>query len=318
MPADAQFEGLDRNAPLGVQYQQMNALKDPDPRFAARRLRNMFTSAPDHVVEDALNWYHQAHETAFRGARDMGISIHQASGIMAALSPGSEYSGTNVPAFHELGALRDTPGAMDIIRDSAYGQGTPDPEGKHRSLEAKEVLGRVAPSLAKASDAFILKGDRIASGTPWEEVMPHDQSPKTYSFASNIEHPDRDGLVTVDGRHADILVDAMRPWEEGKRVDIEGKKVTGKQDPYYGATPYRGIGGRRAVSGLPPKRYRDFEAVTQRVAHELGVLPHQLQAAVWVHGKGLETGYDPSRSSGDRRTLQSYMSRNQAFLEGRL
>ena len=304
---------------LGQQFVAMNALKDPNPRWAARRLRNLFRDAPDHVVSDALTWYDQAHETAARGARQMGLSTHQGAGIMAAISPGSEYSGTNVPAFHELGVLRDTHGLMDIVRDSAVGIGTKSPEGGHRSLEADEVLQKYAPHLRATSDAAIMKADRIASGERWEDVLPRDSAPKTHSFATNIEHPDRDSYVTVDGRHSDILVDRMRPWREGQPVDINGQKVDSKYDPnYFGKTPYRGIGGREAKSGLPPKRYRDMEEVTQRVAHSLGILPHQLQAAVWVHAKGLETGYNHDRDQGDTRILQSYQSRNQAFSEGRL
>ena len=83
----------------------------------------------------------------------------------------------------------------------------------------------------------------------------------------------------------------------------------------------RGIGSANLIRG-GRTRYEDYAdhttAAAQQIsrAHGTTLLPHQLQAVVWEHGKMLERGYDPARTKGDIRTGQSYQRRLQEFSQG--
>ena len=277
------------NKNLGVQFSEIN--RDPTRRTVVRRLRNIYEATPDELRESGLNWYADVHDAARKSAKEHGRSVRQAAGVVAAVSPNMDWDSNNIHAFSEMASL--SPKDLHIIRESAA-------TGK-RTDAAREVLAsRTTPdrlmSIATAPDANILKAHRIWNeGVDPEEVLRRQGAPKTNSFFRNILSPHVSGDVTVDGRHADLIADAMRPWS--------------------GKGSGRGISSAETKTGKVT-RYEEYEEHTRALAKHLGILPHQLQAAVWVGAKPIERGFDPQRKQGDARTGQSYQRRLKEFQSG--
>jgi hypothetical protein len=178
---------------------------------------------------------------------------------------------------------------------------------KKRPQEVKDMLAEHAPGMSAAPTKAILKARDIMHGASYHDVLDPRGAPKTHAFATNIERPHERGLVTIDGRQADIVVDAMRPW--GSPKNKEGKYAEGTP------RPNRGISSAMLKTGKET-RYEKYQGIHQSVADSLGILPHQLQAVSWEYGKQVERGFDPSRSKGDARQGQSYQHRINEFRAG--
>lgn len=257
------------------QFDRINI--DPSPRTIVRRLSNIYHAAPSDVRDAGMNWYGNVHDAAQKAAQLAGRSTRQAAGVAAAVSPNMNWETNNIDAFHEIDQLKPEHWAM--IHASAA-------QGQKRSPEVTSMLRETAPSLAPATDNAILKAHRIwHGGEDPEAVLDRRKAPKTNTFFRNINEPHVDHGATVDGRHADLVVDAMRPWTMSRNIQS--------------AETVRG--GRT--------RYERYSDATSHAARREGVLPHQLQAVDWEMGKLLERNFDPTRKQGDARRGQSYQHR---------
>lgn len=252
----------------------------------ARRLANMGMALPDHLVEEGRQWYPKVHEASakFIGAETAEghkvTNIHQAAGVVAAVSPSMDFEGNNIKALGELQGM--TKEHWDILRHS-----TDQPE---RTEEARSMLREVAPSMSVQGDRNLLKAQRIMAGEQWHDVLPIQTAPKTHHFALNIAEPGRDTGVTVDGRHHDIITNRMRSWTDYNR----------------------GISSAATSSGKPT-RYEVMEDITRAAGRSAGrrddrfagILPHDMQAVLWVGGKWLERGGGVTKQ-GPKREGQRY------------
>ena len=262
--------------------------KDPDPRVAATRVRNVALLAknqfPD-IYNEGKSWYENVNAAAAKGAAGMsGRTTKHAAGVISAVSPNMDWDRNNIDAFDELSSLSGK--QWSAIRKSARTEGG-------RTDEAKSALSGL--SVSSATDAGLIKAHRIwHGGEDFEDVLSRQTSPKTNSFAHNIWKPHESGHVTADGRHSDIIVDSMRPWELGSRGISSAALKTGKQT-----------------------RYEDYEHATRIAAKSLNLLPHEAQAIAWEMGKRVERNFNPDRKQGDARRGQSYSGRMDEFSQGR-
>lgn len=271
-------------AAVGKQFESINI--DPTRRTAVRRLRNIYEATPDEIRDAGMSWYSNVHDAAMKAARGAGRSTRQAAGVVAAVSPNMDWERSNINAFDEIAEIR--PEHWDTIRQSA--------RSGRRTQEAKDVLKGM--SLAKAPDTSLLKAHAIWNeGADPESVLSRQTAPKTNSFFRNINEPHQYGDVTVDGRHSDLIVDAMRPWS--------------------GTGSSRGISSAALKSGRTT-RYEEYEQHTRSAARHYGILPHQFQAVVWEAAKPIERGFNPDRTKGDARVGQSYQRRMNEFRRGSL
>lgn len=271
-------------------HRQINATIDRDPnrRTAIRRVRNIFDATPDEVRQAGEHWYDNVHEAAAKAANvTPGRTVKHAAGLVAAVSPNMDWEKNNINAFDEVSSLSGRQWQA-ISRSVAAG---------HRTDEAREALRGM--SISTAPDSNLLKAHRIWDlGEDFEDVLPRNGAPKTNSFAHNIWQPHVAGPVTIDGRQADITVDAMRPWAMGRGIYSAALK-TGKQTRY--------------------EAYEDHvRGATDAINRSSGthLLPHQVQAVVWEGAKPIERGFDPNRKKADARTGQSYQRRLSAFQAG--
>lgn len=263
------------------QFEQVNI--DPAPRTMVRRLSNVFENTPDDIRDRGMTWYGNVHDAAQQAARDAGKTTRQAAGVVAAVSPQMDWDNHNISAFDEISQL--TPEHWAMIHGSA--------QGPRRSDDVRGMLREVAPSLSRASDRDLLKANRIWNeGVDPEAVLFRGQAPKTNTFFRNINAPHEDNGATVDGRHADLIVDSMRPWTQARNIQS--------------ADLVRG--GR--------SRYERYSDATATAARRFGVLPHELQAVDWEMGKAIERNFDPARKRGDQREGQSYQRRLRSFVDG--
>ena len=99
------------------------------------------------------------------------------------------------------------------------------------------------------------------------EVLSPRTGPKTWAFFWNIYAPGLRDHVTVDGRHADVIANRMRPWQANRGIEVGG----------------------------PGTRYESYEFVTEDVARHLRKLSRfsaitavQVQAVLWCEGRRIE------------------------------
>jgi hypothetical protein len=271
--------------------------KDPSRATVVRRLRNVYESTPENLREEGMNWYGSVHEAASKAARAANRSTRQASGVVAAVSPNMDWERNNINAFDEISSLK--PEHWDAIQKSDSQPQVRNAQGKMvkapRTQQVREILSGM--SLSSSPDSNLIKAHKIWNlGEDPEAVLPRRSAPKTNSFFRNINAPHVGGDVTVDGRHADLIADAMRPWS--------------------GEGAGRGIQSAALPSGKRT-RYEDYEEHTRSLAKNVGILPHELQAVVWTGAKPIERGFDSARAQGDARTGQSYQRRLREFHAGR-
>lgn len=264
------------------QFDPNSVNKDPSMPTMVRRLRNIYEATPDEVREAGMNWYGSVHDAVQKAVAGTGRSVLHGAGVVAAVSPNMDWERNNINAFDELSSLSGR--QWNAVRRSA---GTPGV----RTDEASDALRGL--SISSSNDRNLMKAHRIwVAGEDPEAVLPRKTAPKTNSFMHNIASPQVAGYVTSDGRHSDILADAMRPWEYD-----------------------RGISTAQSKRGAPT-RYERYSDATSAAARGAGILPHEMQAIVWEQGKRIERGFDPARKKGDVRAGQSYQKRQKSFLQG--
>ena len=276
-------------ADLSKQFDQINI--DPSHRTMVRRLRNIYEATPDEIREAGHHWYGNVHDAAQKAARENGRTTRQAAGVVAAVSPNMDWERNNIHAFHEINQL--TPEHWDAIQRSNNQPRVVKADGTttkaRRTDEVKEILRGM--SISTSPDSNLLKAHRIWNGgEDPENVLVRQTAPKTNTFFRNINGPHEDNGGTVDGRHADLIVDAMRPWSGGRGIQ-SASLPTGRET-----------------------RYDRYSNATSAASRHYNILPHQFQAVDWEMGKLLERNNDPSRSQGDARTGQSYSGRLKEFM----
>ena len=255
--------------------------RDPSTRMQTQRLRNVYNASPEEVRQAGRQWYPQVHEAAQKAAHEHGRSIRAAAGLVSSVSPNMDWEKNNINAFDEIGNL--THGDWrDVERSSTQ---------QKRIPEVGAMLSEKVPSLASATDNGLLNAHKIwHQGIDPDQVLPLRTAPKTNHFFHNILEPHRDTGVTIDGRQADLAVDAMRPWTMDRGISRAGN-VRGGQT-----------------------RYENYQNAVSVAAKHLSVLPHELQAMTWTHAKSLERTASTQR--GDVRLAQSYQARMAHFARG--
>lgn len=264
----------------------------------ASRLANMGLSLPDSIVTEGRLWYKNVNRISAEDARSAGLSPSQGHGIVAAVSPNLEFEGRNVNAIGQLAKLDESD--WNLVRLSAARR-TATNKAMPRLPEVTEMLREKAPNLVASYDTGLVKAHRIMQGEQWRNVLKPSKGPKgfygkTGHFAFNIEEPEEDTGVTIDYRHHDIIANRMMPPKDKRGLEAAG-------------------------------RYTTIESITRNAAASAarrdprfaGILPHDMQAVLWVGGKYIET-QGGARGVGVPRVGQRYttaegrpLSRDSAF-----
>lgn len=245
-------------------------------RNAVRNTANMIVSASDSLAEQGLNWYPRVHDVAMAQGRGVGLGIHAASGVVAAVSPSMDFENQNIHAVTDLAGLSTPEWDMisrsneQMVQSPATGRMVSAP----RDPEVGAMLKERAPNVAAATDANLMKANAIFRGGDYDEVMPRRTSPKTNAFAHTIEDPGltTHSFVTIDGRQSDIAANQMRPWKQDRRIDSA------------------------ALASGKPTRYEDNEAVVHAGTEVAGAMDPRFrdanaaggQATSWMVGKAME------------------------------
>lgn len=258
--------------------------KNPDAfRLSVSRLTSFLDSIKDtEYVDRGRLWYPQQSRMVFQDSKDAGITKDRGAGIMAAVSPGSDYDNTNVHAIKEMSNLNDALSMRDwkVIEHSAG--------LKNRTDEARSLLKQHAPNLSRANDLSIIKARDLLLGGSLEDIIDREHAPKTYAFADNLLHPYSSKRVTIDGRIHDMIANRMIPWDYSNR----------------------GINHGYNPSGRGRTRYEDMEDVVRATGsaaahlspHIFGNFNHPaIQATIWLAGKhGIERENDTMKQGPDR------------------
>lgn len=272
------------SAQIGPGLANMN---DPTVRrLAATNVANFHDTLSEKTKAEGRNWYPAVHEAVAKGIKGTSMDHLAGSGLVAAVSPGMDFENRNIHAFKELHAMGGK--QWDTIHESharqlaAKAAGQPSPG---RTPEASAVLQ--GKSISQASDSALVKANRIMQGEHVDSVLNPRTAPKTNAFAHNINDPDDESRVTIDGRAHDIATNRMIGWQKS-----------------------RGIGASQLPSGKPT-RYEHFVGAYQTAAKVLGEKPSAVQANTWVGGKEVEmrgtTKSGQPRKVGVRREGQPYL-----------
>jgi hypothetical protein len=240
-----------------------------------RNVQQVHDMAPIATRVAGRQWYERVNEAVGKGIRRTPWTMEQGAGVVAAVSPNMDWERNNINAFDEFKAMNEND--WRIIEESSRST-------NGRTAVAQDLLS--GTSLSGAQDRSLMKARRILLGEPIEGVLRRQTGPKTNSFWQNIAYPDAPGPVTIDGRAHDIAINELHPWPTK-----------------------RGISTAALPSGRKT-RYEQFEDVYREAADEVGILPHEMQAVTWTHGKALEhqgvTKKGQPRIQGVRRNRQGY------------
>jgi len=249
-------------------------------RAVSNRMTTMGLHLPDSTVEEGINWFPSVHEAVKKQASNIGITPSQGAGIVAAVSPNMDFEARNIKALDEIQNIPAE--GWDMVRAGKVK--APDGRSIQRRLpETSAMLSEVAPSLVSAYDTSLLRAERILGGQPWREVIPISTSPKTHKFAENIEDPTSTS-VTIDGRAADIVANQRRGWKDDRGIST-ANLVSGKESRYE-------------------RHERAYQSTTSELSQQdtrfTGVTPKDVQAVLWVGGRGVERS-QPTKSGGQRK-----------------
>jgi hypothetical protein len=256
--------------------------QDPHNIVAATaNFAHSIESAPPQYVEEGKMWYPKANDEVQRALSTRGFLSSSsdrnltASGILASVSPNTDWDSRNVEALTAVKALRGK-------HWDAIVKGEPTRRSAHRDdyNEARSRLSKTALSNAKTPE--LQKIGRLVQGEHPDDVLDRRTSTKTNSFMHNIADPSNPHYVTLDGRAFDTLTNRSRPWEFG-----------------------RGLTGAALPSGKQT-RYEDVSHIVNTVARSMGMDPSAAQAVSWTHTKyGIEQ-LDRTRHQGPTRHGQPY------------
>jgi hypothetical protein len=263
-----------------------------DPRHfrtAVANVRNLYNATPVPRQRAGEQWYQNVHDSIQRGIRGTSLDTKAGSGLVAAASPSMDWDAHNFDVLGEMKKLK--PEHWNAIVNSHQQQMASPPGQRHRTDAAADVLRGM--SISRAPDGNLVKAHRILQGEDPDVVLNRNTAPKTNSFMHNLAEPEQAGHVTIDGRAHDIATNRMQGWASDRGISSAQLK-TGKSS-----------------------RYEDFENVYRGAAQAIGeqrgrpILPHQVQGATWLGGKGIEmsgtTKAGTPRKVGQRRMGQPYL-----------
>ena len=221
-------------------------------------IANRIGPANSELMNEAIAWYPEAHDTAASIAESSGGRIDQehAEGVIAALSPQMEWD-ANVKAAE---------GVADYVSNGLA-------DGKTPEAAALDFINQQAASAAELDQGKmfqtadnVTKAMSIAMGGSIDDNL---TGMKVRSFYNNIDDPNDTRDVTIDTHMAKVLT-AVSPGLE-KTGTTNGSALgllnasSAKEGQQYGGAGYIAIS----------------EAV-RSVSSQLGVPPDAVQAAYWL------------------------------------
>lgn len=222
-----------------------------------------------HHTEAAKSWYPGANELAQEITPG---DTPRGAGIIAALSPGTEWEKNKRMAQQISGYHPDLFKQGEEVKQEAMLEA--DMRGS--SPTSVEAAGRVAkgefydsygvPDLSAQSEDNLNKAYRIHQGeTPVEGPLVASRTkqrgvlggPKVRSFYGNILDPEDPEPVTIDTHAHDAAVGMKLPYADPRGLSSVG-------------------------------RYNSFASAYRGAAKSVGIVPNEMQAAVWTGWKDLK------------------------------
>lgn len=190
-----------------------------------RNILAVYYGATDQELHEGLAWYTESYRWCETIAAGYGIELEKVAGVVAALSPGLQWSlnqkqAEEVIRYYVAGA---TLADIEALTVGVYGRPN------------RRKCYRILRSDGKFETILAMFGKR---------------GPKTRAFYHNIARPWFNGPVCVD-RHAKCAA----------------YNVTDDRDRF---------------GSVKEHEYAELERTYQNAASKVDVLPHELQAIVWV------------------------------------
>lgn len=224
---------------------------NPDQfRHHVANVNNFYEATPADVAKAGSAWYSRVHDMVDSETKGTSLSPRAGAGIVASTSPGVDWSSANKNVLGDWKSLKTD----DFNRLKA----NPQDRGMLKGT-----------SINKSPTPNILKAQRIADGEDPEDVLQSGGGGyKTHSFFHNIADPSDPHPVTVDGRAYDIAKNRMTGWTANRGIASPSKPSKANYD--HMANAYRAVAAAQSEKQGKP------------------VLPNQVQAVTWEHGKHVE------------------------------
>lgn len=222
-----------------------------------------------HHTETAKGWYPGANALAQEISPG---NTPRGAGIVAALSPGTEWEknkrmAQQIEGYHPDLFTQGEEIKQQAIADAGMTRGSASSiEAAGREAKAAHYEKYGVPDLAAQSEDNLTKAWRISQGeTPMEGPYVASRAkqrgvlggPKVRSFYGNILDPEDPEPVTIDTHAHDAAVGMKLPYAQERGLSSAG-------------------------------RYNSFATAYRGAAQSVGIVPSEMQAAVWTGWKDLK------------------------------
>lgn len=262
-PVDVAFKPIDVHEPGTPEYEHsVNSMRDhivqtylaatPDEHRAGERFYSHDahgaaralalgvdpSGSVGRLMRDTDRPGEHGHSAASPRPDIMGERVHRAAGVLARLSPQTEWE-TNVRQAHETFHMDDNATqALHNLRTDARDPARPTKKqgkvvpGQFDRYEVRNDAGDKM-DLNKQPSRDILRAHDIATGRAQpEDYVPMDpvHRVKIGSFAHNIEHPDSSPHTTVDFRAHDVATGQLLSTSTDRGLSGNAKSVGRTKD----------------------------------------------------------------------------------------
>lgn len=185
-----------------------------DTKQQIKNLESIYKHVTESDYQAGITWYNRAQEIVKYLADKYNRPDYIISGIIAALSPGTDWHQNLIDA-------------INVLKQGRYANVTTYGQNKVKALRILEMTSE--------SDVY-------------QALLHKSTINKTSQFFLNIQHPEQSGPVTIDRHAIRACYDEI----------LESSVI------------------------LTAKRYREAAKAYQALAKRHSILPHQLQAVIWI------------------------------------
>ncbi len=209
-----------------------------------RRLRSIWNATPASRRDEGAHWYRKARGVLSRLARAHRLPLRPVCAVVAAISPGCRWS-VNVEYAARL-------------LDAAFRQAPTPTVPTYNQFWARRAQDLV-------DLAYRMKAVGLRGGHAWWERMiaPVVSGPKRTAFYKLLSSGGDDVSVCVDGHLAAAC------W-----TPAGDERPTSREDTFHSRAS--------GVKEVTPYQYELIAEAVRAEAKDLGIQPHQFQAAIWL------------------------------------
>lgn len=254
------------------------------PTRMQENLRGLIERARESgAYEEGLHWYQNAHDTAQGFADKYGVTIEQAAGVIAVLSPDTRW-GRNVAEADRL---------LQLVTSPTWTYTAEESDARYTKAlkmlsEARDEMSqeKYEKALARAEE-LNMAGQALIGTHNTADLSAHDLAPyaRIGTYYGNVEKAievARGDLSVIRGNKVEAFVDNILHPDTSDKVTIDTHMVRVIVNDLM-------IDDKVLASAIrTDARYNILAEQVTKIASELGVTPSQAQAIAWIQWSRVE------------------------------